>query len=200
MEKVEVSKEFVLRAYEKACYTWKKNIEKEIPDLFKYEFQVGDWLVKEWIDGSGDIDIFKVSKVEVSKLFHDLPYYRNGILLRENFGIACEDPMACEGPNDTRYKLRKATYNEIQDYLIKEAERRGFEKGVLYKALRAYNSKRSIGVYKISRPFYYHDEEDGLVCGMGYIYYQGQWAEIAEDTLNEKEVEIDGKKYKLTLL
>ncbi len=40
--KLEVSKEFVLEAHKSACGEWKGRIEKEFPELFKTELEVGN--------------------------------------------------------------------------------------------------------------------------------------------------------------
>lgn len=35
MENIEVNKDFILRAHKSACTEWKREIEKELPELFK---------------------------------------------------------------------------------------------------------------------------------------------------------------------
>ena len=45
-KKVKVRKEFIMQAHEAACSEWKKNIEKELPELFPaIKFEVGKWYI-----------------------------------------------------------------------------------------------------------------------------------------------------------
>lgn len=71
-----------------------------------------------------------------------------------------------------------ATDKEVEEALIKEAERRGFKEGVKYTALGVDGSTLSSkGLFNQS--FVYKDNH--LWCGYGFIFVNGKWAEITKD-------------------
>jgi hypothetical protein len=91
--------------------------------------------------------------------------------------------------------LRHATSEEIKEALIKEAEKRGFKEGVMYKSADDGHPavlKEDDG--------YISFNPDSLTDGWGgYVYYRGQWAEIITDTvpeINGHKMEVEGPNVK----
>lgn len=82
-------------------------------------------------------------------------------------------------------KLRKATKEEIKYTLIKEAEKRGFKKGVSFKKPAAYINKCQTAkgrIYEIDgSSFNYSTYKDFLTLGTKTIYEQGTWGEIIKN-------------------
>jgi hypothetical protein len=71
----------------------------------------------------------------------------------------------------------EATHAEVEVALIKEAERRGFEKGAKYYGVEGIDKLNLITVDEICTA----GIPDGLFCENSWIVYKGQWAEIVEE-------------------
>lgn len=78
------------------------------------------------------------------------------------------------------HKTQKATPEEVEQALIKEAKRRGFEVGIKYKCKFFDNNTTSVG-----GKFKYCSYKDYLTDGHGgSVYHKGEWAEIIDNRLN----------------
>lgn len=177
--------DFIKAAHSEACSAWKEKIEKEFPKIFKEEFKVGDWIAKEWNDG--DLDLFKLSRIKGKKLYNELGFYfRNGANLES------DNNKACDSIYDPRIKLRKATPEEIEKHLIKEAKRRGlWNVPIVGIESMKCHTESFVVVYDIGK--------DELWSRYGIVYGKGRFAEKLE-TLDGTTREIEGKTYKLTLV
>lgn len=89
------------------------------------------------------------------------------------------------GTKISTWKLAKDS--DVEKMLIKEAEKRGFKKGVKYVHTKSGDKLVSTGKHNLT--------SDGcqLTDGIYYIFEGGKWAEIIEDKLelNGKEVKIE---------
>lgn len=164
-------KKFIKDCYEgkhgEMCSTWKDTILKHYPEFKEEDFKVGDWV------------------------FYNSTTYKITGFSDNN------DPWVygLRGDTENGYKksvLRKATKEEIEKHLIKEAEKRGFKCGVQVKGLLKTESMIKAG---LQTPFEYVPNKDVLrskeYC---IIYEKGIWAEIIE-TITKKEAEKQlGKK------
>ena len=88
-----------------------------------------------------------------------------------------------------RNDLREATPTEIETALRKEAERRGFKKGV-------YVDNTELGWdvdgYKINGAYWRYDElNDRLSLDSYFIYDNGNWASIVEDKVTFFDWDVD---------
>ena len=101
-------KQLILEAHKEACSEWKQKIETEFPKLF---VKISGWFKDETQDDF-------------------LAYYKNNI---RQYGINSnghwfDNCLAhCLGSND-----EPATDEEVEQALIKEANRRGFKEGVKF--------------------------------------------------------------------
>ena len=182
MKKLKVNKEFVLEAHKAACSTWKEKIEKEFPKLFEEDFKEGDWVTVKipnfykWRD-----DTVRISRID------DYGYWSFN-------NMSYEKEEYTTNPKDV---FRKATKEEIERHLIKEAEKRGLtdENLPFIECLSGFGFKNRIGKSK----YVYELTHDKLwLCnGSEYdtcIYEKGKWAEKIE-TITKKEAEKQlGKK------
>ena len=75
------------------------------------------------------------------------------------------------------HEVRKPESTEIETALRKEAERRGFKKGVKYEGV-----SNGFDVCSIKGQLKYYEGEDCLTDGYGNsVYHNGKWAEIVQD-------------------
>lgn len=156
------------------------NIEREWNEALAYArkqmkptFEIGDWVyVKD--NGSGVshdsfINSQKGSVYRISRLDYDS-------------GKATKtDPryISKEGYNCRAEGLRKATPEEIENALIKEAKRRGYKKdNVIFSAMTGAKLKIGHVGYRFNRD----GTGDDLALGGCCIYRKGKWAKIIKDT------------------
>ena len=72
-------------------------------------------------------------------------------------------------------------HSEVEDMMIKEAEKRGFVKGVRYKCVLAGTKEELKKEFKL-----YPGTANQLTDGWGgSVFYNGQWAEIIKDDVIE---------------
>lgn len=144
-------------------------------ELEKLESEETEFKVGEWYNNSGRLFCYGKNK--------SYGIYEDGVW---------SDDIKLYG--DT---WRKATPKEVEEALIKEAIKRGFKDDTVIKISVGANehidnlSGRTGGIGE-----YYHD-----LCALdskyanGWIFYNGKWAEIIQDTrptINGHEMEIDG--------
>lgn len=134
--------------------------------IYEEEFKVGDWVC---FDG----EVVKSAPCRIKYIYED----GNGV-----------------GEDGTYKKLscgkyRLATKQEIEQHLIAEAKRRGFEKGVRYN----YPHLPHINERLCSGTFHLNDLND--LCDYSSVIYRNEdnaWAEIIKD----EEIKISGYKAK----
>ena len=133
-------------------------------ELDKPEFSVGDWVVS--------------NLGEIGRIKND------GLELCPN---TCNTPYCLGDMSDIK---RLATRTEIETALIKEAESRGFKKGVKYKGA-SYNWTEYI-----HGSLEYFKDGDVLTDGYGEsVYKQGKWAEILEDKVKFFDWDVEYTEY-----
>mgnify|MGYP003671259429 FL=1 len=159
-------KDFIKRLFDDAHPIWKVQIKKEFPELFEKEvLVVGRW----YKTPSGSI-----FKYNGNKDFENDPCgYGIGITGRW-FGIS----NGKYGGWTT--DVTPATDKEVEQALIKEAKKRGFEEGVKFKCLYNHDYKgRCIPLFC---------SEGYLWLKGGCVFKDGQWAETVE-TITKKQAE-----------
>lgn len=84
-------------------------------------------------------------------------------------------------------KYRPATDKEVEEALIAEAKRRGYNNGVDFNCC-TYSVK-----VKVSERIYFHIYENGdtHLYSNGFIFYNGKWAEIINDPTKDKIAELE---------
>ena len=177
--KVEVTKEFVLEAYNNACNEWKQRIEKELPELFKDRLEVGKWYKGKY---QGLICCTSLNGLD-KECF-------TGYGLHSGEWVGLED----EGSDAWIINCYKteATKEEVETALITEAKKRGFKKGVKFNSVGL--GRNNIATCNPKLLYWYDDDSAysgiSLECGdgTGMIYSSGKWATIIEQV---KEVTIE---------
>ena len=182
----ESRKEFIKKAHSAACYEWKTNIEKEFPKLFKkYGLEIGKW--------------------------YKYPDFKNWKLLitdntkgkEKGVGFNCSEIWMKDwltNGGDELSSLIPCSDKEVEEALIKEAKRRGFEKGVKF-------IKLSNGVVQTvdCLPYFQYGRLAVLSpktewssvykggCSNPSIFDNGKWAEIVETITKEQAEKELGK-------
>ncbi len=92
------------------------------------------------------------------------------------------------------YNLRKATPQEIETALIKEAKKRGFKEGVRIQSLKFESNKPKL--MSCNSRF---EEQFELFMGGSCLFSKGKWATIIENSFEiaGHKVEIDGDDIKI---
>ena len=139
-------------------------------ELDKPEFEVGDWV-------DSGIYIHRITKIQGNQAHSDWFYEKDtGKIVGEGFNYLGV--------------LKKATPEQIETALIKEAERRGFKRGVKYKGA-SYNWTEYI-----HGSLEYFKDGDVLTDGYGEsVYKQGKWAEIVEDKVKFFDWDVEYTEY-----
>jgi hypothetical protein len=174
MEKVEVSKEFILDLHNEVIWpSVKTKIEKEFPQLFGNMLEVGKWY-KRLNDG---VAIFNVQRPnDKSNIGYGLNFYNKW---SESFNIG----------NSSHELFRPATLEEVETALINEAKNRGFKEGLYVNCL-----KRTEKV-KISdkSSFVFNFKYNRIYYGGAKIFENGKWATIIEQPTEMTVAEIEQK-------
>lgn len=109
--------------------------------------------------------------------------------------------MSSPSPQWTLCGEIPATDKEVEEALIKEAERRGFKEGVTFKpVVENVDKVGKVTDRIIFFPKRLYGYEQGLASGKNWIFYQGKWAEIIKDEpikVGRYAVEKDGDSYKI---
>ena len=158
----ESRKEFIKKAHEEACSEWKQNIEQEFPKLFKSEELYNGW--------------YKDSQNEWCMFFQD------GMM---EYGFNTDGNWRGDIKHfySPIYSDYKATDQEVEEALIKEAKNRGFKEGN-YKCLEG-------SIYKHSDDYKFYGSllVTGFVDGARNVLFKdGKWATIIE-TITKAEAE-----------
>lgn len=117
------------------------------------QFKVGDWIIASKAIKPEPDQIIEITE-NYYKCLHDKNIY--GFLKERKEEIG----------------LRLATTDEIQAFLIEEAKKRGFKKGIYFRS--AYSNR----IAKCLDNFEYNKIQDSLSSNDYNIYYKGKWAEI----------------------
>lgn len=178
--KTEVRNEFILEAHKSACSEWKLKIEKECPELFKSKLEVGKWYKAE----SHKAFMF-INKKTVAGI------YGYGFDYKGNY----TNEWNAVFPLSSDYTL--ATEEEVKEALIKEAKKRGFKDWVKIKPL--WETKASYWSL-IGNKFEFNFKDNSLFLS-SCIFYNGKWAEIIsnpiEEKINDLQKQIDELKKQL---
>jgi len=166
MEELKVTKENVLSAAEQSPMA--KSILKRLhPEAFKEEFEVGEWYIGE--DG---LVFFITEPTNFTDSFKGYGFGDNGKWFDSGtIGVSNE---------------RKATPQEVEEALIKEAKKRGFKEGV-----RVIKPMFGEDVLKSDFWEYSNDEcKCSLMLGGSFIFLNGVWATIIDEpkTLGTQEL------------
>ena len=170
----ESRKEFIKKAHSAACSEWKTNIEAEFPKLFKEDdLVVGDYWYKN------DCTLVLICDLGLNVKY--IPIYES--IESNRFGYS---GLVC-------FK-RKATDEEVEQALIKEAKKRGFKEGVNFKLIEGgvgmLNSTKITKDYEIV----YEALRNRLVLErIGILYTilkDGVWATIVEETITKEEAKV----------
>jgi len=172
--KDENGKEYVLNAYTIANGT-SLYIETQVESIEPTpKFKIGDWVMC-----NRGCKVFKIIKIE------------NNLICGTDFTMGSEN----FGNWEIR-SLRLATASEIESHLIKEAERRGFVKGIKFKSIFSdKGAERKLEYFSSNQEEFkwqYLDNMDALYCNNGiatyhrfcsnpFIYRNGQWCPIVPD-------------------
>tara|TARA_R110000851_G_scaffold315015_1_gene477269 strand:- start:28 stop:540 length:513 start_codon:yes stop_codon:yes gene_type:complete len=162
-------KEFIKKAHDNACSEWKTKIEKEFPKLFKHALVVG-----EWYKTDGFLQIFSGK-------------FGNG----STYGFR-RDGVYSASMGFHKFETHiPATDEEVEQALIKEAKKRGFDKGVV--ADLTFCGHR-VSDAKIREESYSYNGR-WLSIDNYIIFQEGKWAEIVTETITKEEAEKElGKK------
>lgn len=186
---LKTTEKFIKQVHGAACSTLKTKFEKEFPELFKTELKAG-----KWYKGNVDFDsLIFITEIENNGYYNRVYYY--GFIsntYRKGDYIANRAHEA---------SLKPANTEEIESYLIAEAKKKGFKKGVT--CLFGFGKdKRSLQTDK----FTWEGNTLGVKWNNGstrdIIFKYGIWAEILpeEKTIitKEKALKIIAKKLKVS--
>lgn len=162
---VELPKEFVIEVHKSACSDWKKRIEEVAPELFKSRLEAGKWYKEKSGLGIG-------YRLMFCKEIKEDSFTGYGFCSAGNW------------QNKTTYcfgGFRPSTETEVFEALKKEAVRRGFKEGTVYKC--AWNqvcnpTPKPLQIHNVFLIDNYMTDGRG-----GCIFYNGKWAEIISNPI-----------------
>lgn len=171
MKKYKVSKEFILEAHKASCSEWKQKLEKEFPKVFEIKIEVG-----KWYKTRGE-SLFYLSSFDCGK---------NKGYGFDSFGDWVDNRETIRFFGYKSDINREATEKEVEEALIKEAKRKGFQVGVRFKGMyKVENLRNGIFFYKCAT--YRLCLIDNSKDSGNYIFWEGNWAEIIDDKSEIKE-------------
>lgn len=165
MKKLEVSEEFIKEAHKAACSELKGKIEKEFHELFEVKLGVGSW--------------YKNLTHEGSFMFYDGTILDCGHY--GSYGVDYLGKWHNEGGWGINDNYVLATKEEIETILWKEAETRGFKKGVIFKSPLGGSEYEFTGFGNFYNDSFYDKS------GLGLLFYEGKWAEVITTNKEIKE-------------
>lgn len=172
-----VTEEFVREAHSAACSTWKTKIEKEFPDLFEKELEIGRW----YVYGSNLLNYQGLNHKDLIQAY--------GFLGDKSW-------METSNCGNDFKAWKEATTEEVESVLIAEAKKRGYKKGVRIKGLGTgeiwtlpngeFEYLENANVLWFGNP---NDDYDGFD-----VFHDGKWAEILPE---EKTIITKGKALRI---
>jgi hypothetical protein len=179
MKTIEVRKDFLMELHKSVPEILKKEIENELPDLFKPKNKVGGWV--QDISLESGKSLWFIEKIDGSKSLN------NPVL---SYGFDMDGDW-----DDSSYRMsellnsqlyRPATEEEVQEALINEAKKRGFKNGVKYNDVSIYKGIKTLKMFDNIKCYIENDNQLTDGCG-GSIFCNGKWAEIIDDKAKLKE-------------
>ena len=163
---------------EKPCNTTREN------------FKVGSWIVCKKKNNGKAFVYNNLYRVAEQGTFKDMTY-------------VCEDSVGSKTNGCPHEFFMLATIGEIRQHLIKEAEKRGFKKGVKFmnageykKLMTAQHDLNWSGLFYVPDSTTPSKRYNMALCDeSGIIYYDGKWAEI----IKEPELTFGGRVCSLIL-
>ncbi len=171
-----ITEEQIKEAHNAACSQWKQKIEEWFPECFKTEYEIGEW-------------------------YKTKTGYFNYQLENKSYGTNNDNWVDWSWVVDdgvkTGWVIGKATTEEVESMLIKEAKKKGFVNGTRF--LGVQGADKDI-IIEIGKSCAVEMNQYGLYCQDSYIFYKGEWATIVEIpkemTLEEIEKQL-GHKVKI---
>jgi hypothetical protein len=183
---VKVKKQFLLDGHKEACQSWKERIEKEAPELFEKlecKFKISDWIV------SNSGHLYCISNNAKNVNVENISFGAYGFSL-DGLWVNSAAPWS-----DNSSDWKKATEQEVEAALIKEAKKRGYMEAFSIKDL-SFGGIIEVGCEKTFKPYASNDlwlnNANENVC----IFREGKWAEIVEE---KKPELVKGEWYKTLL-
>jgi hypothetical protein len=175
----ESRKDFIKQGHKAACSEWKEKIEREFPELFKEDVKANGWYKdkgNEWC-----------------------MFFEEGVI---KYGVNMLGDW--RGGLNTEYTIRdsdyKATDKEVEEALIKEANKRGFKRGVKFIKLGngVVQTVNRLPYFQYGRVAVESPETEWSMVYKGgssnpSIFENGQWATIVETITKEQAEKELGK-------
>jgi hypothetical protein len=169
MEKVEVSKDFIIYLHNEVIWpSVKAKIEKEFPQLFEVKLEVG-----KWYKTKGCLFNFQLNSKSYG--FNGKKWVKTNWIVEPN------------KVDEKNWKPISATTEEVETALVNEAKKRGFKEGVKIKNLFDYNliiCKGEINNFYSNQLWF-----DKVGC----IFKDGKWAEILPQPIKMTVAEVEAK-------
>ena len=160
-------KEFIKELYDGSFDGLKKRFEKEFPKLFKNNTLV----VGRWYYSEGCLFNYQ-KKSNIYGFFTDGGWNNGG------WSWSLNDTNAILVP-----------YKEVEQELIKEAEKRGYE-NVKINNLESIGNMLLNNHSSISSNCYYYNVPENALWFMGrLIFWNGKWAEKIKETITKEQAE-----------
>ena len=182
MKTYEITEEQIKEAHGAACSQWKLKIEQWWPDVFKSKLEVGKWYKR---NNSNNVIAF-IKEIHADD-FTAYGWDYNGLWVNDS------DNWTCDLDDWT-----PATDKEVEEMLIKEAVRRGYE-GKSIKSLiddGLLVNETNDGKYISDVTYSYYANKNSLYLGYMVIFKNGKWAEIIKEEPS-KEMTIEEIESKL---
>lgn len=169
-----VSEEFIKEAHESACQDWKRKLEKEFPEVFTLtRLEIGQWY----------------KSTRNSALFYVTDINKNGGIKGDckGFGFNYDGRWTDEKwefagyINDEGWNV-KATAEEVEEALTKEAKRRGLVPNIFIKSIWCPDPEMS--PYPTPENYVFREWENTLMLDCKThaltIFKDGIWAKPVE--------------------
>jgi hypothetical protein len=159
--KSEVSNELIKRIYESVGTPIRKELEAEVPELFKPKFKVGEWVIWSGCNPT-------IGRIEgQSKVY-------NSYGLNIDGNVESHDSCHIS-------RLHLAFPKEVKDHLISIAKEKGFKIGDTVGGFTGWAGTKCTIEDPSKTGFKYIIKDDILLLGDTCIYFEGDWAEIIKE-------------------